>query len=90
MYQQRAQVGIAATGDGTEPVLAAAGVLAGHQAEPGGQLPAIGEQAWITHGGHEGIGRQRPDAGDLLHALAALPYGRQVAMPELAGPKVAL
>ena len=70
-----AQVGVAALGDAAQAVLAAAGVLARRQAEPGAELRAVPELLEVAHGGHHRAGRDRADAdqrGGRLHRVVVL------------------
>ena len=79
--QQAAQVDVAALGlQGKGPLhpcwaaqagLAAAGILARRQADPGPELRAVAELLEVAHRGHHGRGRHRADAhqrGGLLHS----------------------
>ena len=54
---------------------AARGVLARHETEPGGELPAAAEIARVSYGGHDRHGGERANAADLHQALGrfALP-----------------
>ncbi len=56
LYQQAAQVGVAAPGDTAQLGLAAAGILPGRQAYPGRKLPAILEVVGIADTGTHSIG----------------------------------
>src|SRR4051812_22544343 len=58
------QVRVAALRDAAQPLLAAARVLAGHKADPGGELPARAELRGIGHAGGDERGVHRADAGD--------------------------
>lgn len=64
------QIDIPAFADPQQTRLAPSGVLPWHQPQPRSTLTAILESARITHGGDQGRGRQRPNPGDCLQALA--------------------
>lgn len=70
--QQGSQVRIAASGDVAEASLAAGRVLPWHEAEPGGELPPIGELVGIADTSDESRGAERPDTVEDLHAPRAL------------------
>jgi hypothetical protein len=70
MNQQGSQVGIPAFADAQQGGLAAAGVLLGHQAQPGGQLPAIRKSLCITDRGDERTRGDRANARNLCQLLA--------------------
>src|SRR5215475_13098749 len=61
--QQAAQIAVAALADGAEPELAAGALLAGHQAERGGEVAPAAEGARLDHEGGKGAGEDRPVAG---------------------------
>src|SRR5215468_7340612 len=54
MHQELAERGIAALADAEQALLPAGGMLARHQAQPGGKLPTVLERARVTDRGHEG------------------------------------
>jgi len=54
--EQGAQVVVAAFGDASQPMLAAAGVLTGHQAQPGAELARTLELTHVADCGHQGRG----------------------------------
>ena len=70
MDEQCAKIDIPPLANAQQTGLAARGVLAGYEAEPCGKLAAVFEVCRIGHGGHEGRGRQWPDARNGLHPLA--------------------
>jgi len=49
MYEQGAQIGVAALRDAEQPWFAASGMLSGDQAKPGPKIPSLGEAACIAH-----------------------------------------
>src|SRR5436190_3399047 len=61
-HEQRAQVGIAATGDTPKALFAAGGVLAWNETEPGGELPTVLELAHVAHTGDDRRGGDRTDS----------------------------
>ena len=68
--QQRAQIVVAALGDTPQAGLAAGGVLARHDAQPGTKLPAGLELIEVSHRGGERRGTELPDRSvsmTLLH-----------------------
>ncbi len=65
-----AQVAVAHLGDPAQPVLAAAGVLAWHEAEPSGELSSGSERPRIAHGGRYSRCRDEADPGDGFEPLA--------------------
>lgn len=77
--EQRAQVGIAALADAQKRRLAAGGVLPGHDAQPGRQLPAVLEVAGIPDRGRHRRGRERAETRNGRQLLA----GRVLPMPQL-------
>ena len=54
MHQELAQIAIAALADAEQALLPAGGMLARHQPQPGGKLPAVLERARIADRGHQG------------------------------------
>src|SRR3989441_10054831 len=72
LHEQVSEIGIAALADVAEAGLAASGVLTRHQADPGGELPAVLEFACVAYGGDDGQGGGGPDAADLHQALRRL------------------
>ena len=71
LYQQRAQVVVAAAADAAQVRLATTGVLCGCQAELGRQLSAIRKLMGVADACHQRIGRQWPHTNQLLGAHAA-------------------
>src|SRR5258706_6237065 len=69
LEQQRAQIRVALFGDAAQAGLAAAALLFGHRADPGGKLAAVLEQVSVADGRHRGRGSERPDADDRHGAL---------------------
>jgi len=67
---QRAQIVVATFGDTSQTGLAAAGVLAGHQAEPGAELMAAVELPEVADAGGQCRGAEFTDAGDAGGALS--------------------
>src|SRR3990172_6707449 len=72
LHEQVAEVRIAALADVSEAGFPAGGVLAGSQADPGGELAAVLELPGVAHGGDDGKRRGGPDAADLHQALRRL------------------
>src|SRR4029077_17464983 len=77
--QQGSQVHVAALADAQQLRLASAGVLPGHQSQPGGQLPAVVEAVRIGDRCDQRAGSQGSDPGDLLQLAAEF----AAAMPRL-------
>lgn len=65
MDQEGPQIGITAFTDAQEAGLAAGRGLLRDQAQPGRQLPAMGEGLDVADGGEQGGGNERADAGNL-------------------------
>ncbi len=65
MDQQGSQIPIASLADATQAHLAAAGVLIGHQPQPGGELAPRLELTGITYRRHHGRGADRANTLDL-------------------------
>jgi hypothetical protein len=63
--QQISQVGVAALADMPEAGLAASGMLARHQADPGGELTAVLELSRVANCGDNRQGGGGADAADL-------------------------
>ena len=82
--QQRAQVVVAAFGDAPQTGLAAAGVLAWHQAQPGAELVAALELLEVTHAGGQRRRTEFADPDDFGRTL-----GRRAAAHMLADLLVA-
>src|SRR6476620_5404156 len=72
--EQPAQVTVALLGDRTQPLLAAAGVLPRHQADPSGELAARFEHLGISHRGGNRGRTDDTDARDCLQPLAHFVY----------------
>jgi hypothetical protein len=72
MDKQGAQGGITLLADRSQLVLAAAGVLTRHQAEPGRKLPGAAKLLCIAHGCDDGRGADWTDAFNFHQPLAAL------------------
>ena len=72
LHEQVSEIGIAALADVPETGFPAGGVLAGRQADPGRELPAVLELPGVAHGGDNGKCRGGPDAADLHQALRRL------------------
>ena len=64
--EQSSQVGIAALAHPQQRLLAAAGVLSGHQAQPSRQLPAVVEVLRVAHRCRQRAGGDGADTGHLL------------------------
>ena len=73
--QQRAQVGVATLAHAQQRGLAAARMLARHQAQPGRHLAPAGEVLCVAYAGHQRAGRDRADPRDLLELSAGLVLG---------------
>jgi len=71
LHEQVSEIGITALADVAQGSCAG-GVLTRHQADPGGELPAVFEFACVAHGGDDGQGSGGPDAADLHQALRRL------------------
>jgi len=69
MHQELAQRGIAAFADAEQALLPACGMLARHQPQPGGTLPAVLERAGIADRGHEGGRRSGANPGNRHQTL---------------------
>jgi len=63
MDQHHAEMAIPMLADTEQPRLAASAVLARHQAEPGGQIPATAKLAGIADTGKQRRAVDRPNAG---------------------------
>ena len=61
VMRTQAQIGVAALDDAAQPVLAAAGMLPRHQAEPGGELSAALELLEVAYRGHSSGSAHRAD-----------------------------
>ena len=70
MHQALAQRGIAAFADAEQALLPARGMLAWHQPQPGGKLPAVREHAGIADRGHKGGRRSGANARNRHQTLA--------------------
>src|SRR6185503_9980682 len=70
--QQVSKVGVAALADVAKARFATGGMLSGHQADPGGELPPVLELACIPDGGDDRQRRGRADASDLHQAPCRL------------------
>jgi len=68
-HQQAAQVGVTGLGDAPQAGLAARAVLAGHQAEPGGELAPAFEVAPVANHGDHGRGDGLADAAQAHELL---------------------
>ncbi len=77
MHEQPAQIAVAAFADAKQSRLAAAGTLARHQSDPGGELAAVVERARIANARNERARGQRADARDFRETAT----GGVVAMP---------
>ena len=64
--EQAAQITIAPLGDVTELFLATAGVLFGHQSNPGRKVPSRSEGFRVGNAGNERGRQYRPDAWYLI------------------------
>jgi len=62
---EHSQASVPALADPKQPGLPAGRGLLRHQAQPGGELAAVGEGADVADGGQQGRGDERADAGDL-------------------------
>ena len=69
LYQQGAQVVVAALGDAAQTGLAATGILFGCQSQPGAELSAILELFEVTDGSHDSGGGDGADAFEFGGAL---------------------
>jgi hypothetical protein len=74
--EHASQVEVATLADAVELGLASGGMLAGNQAEPGGEVASFAEGSAVANGGHGCRGYQRADAGDLAQLLAGFIFGR--------------
>ena len=72
MYQQGSEIAVAPFADTQQVLFTATGVLAGHQAQPGSDLPAVVKVLGIANGGHQGTGRDGADSGNTSDFAAEL------------------
>ena len=84
--QERSKIVVAAPGDAAQHGLAAAGVLARHDLQPGGELVRAAKLAKVTHAGGQCAGANRADAVDArrlpgLFVGPGRPRSRLVASP---------
>lgn len=70
--KQRSQIAIAPLRDTQQARFPPAGVLLGHQTQPRHHLPAVVEDAGITHGGEKGRGNERANPLHLSQTLTTL------------------
>ena len=69
--EQAAQVGVSGFGDAAETGFAAAAVLTGDEADPGGKLAPVTEIVALANAGDQSTGGGGTDAGELHEATAA-------------------
>ena len=69
MHQELAQIAVAACADTEQAFLPPGGMLARHQPQPGGNLPAVLEGTRIADRGQQGRRRSRAKAGNRHQAL---------------------
>src|SRR5262249_49059126 len=69
MHQELAEIAVAAFADAEQAFLPPGGMLARHQPQPGGKLPAVLERTRIADRGHQGRRREGANAGNRHEAL---------------------
>src|ERR1035441_4768141 len=71
LYKQFSQVRVAAFADAEQFLLAAGGVFAWNQADPGSELPAFAESRTVSDSGDQCRCCKWPDAGDRVQTLTS-------------------
>lgn len=72
MYEQAAQIRVSVSGNASQTIMSARGMLTRSQSEPGGELPPACEIVCITDDGDNGQRRERAHTAELHQALRRL------------------
>lgn len=65
MNEQGPQVCVAASADAVQAALTAGGILSRHEAQPGGQMPAVAKLLGVADRNDNGRGGERANTRDL-------------------------